>query len=63
MFSCFNLLEVLTHLTSFWWGRCGLISTNVLIVIYMFCCLDVEWGACGLIVRISSVDYERGENC
>lgn len=46
------------------WGRVGgrdLLSADVLIVISMFCCLDVEWGACGSFGRISTVD-EGDEN-
>ena len=46
---CFIVLELRTCLTSFFFfggggGGRDLLSADVLIVISMFCCLDVEWG-------------------
>ena len=45
-------------------GGRDLLSTDVLIVIcmYMYSSLDVEWQACGLFCRLSTVD-KGDENC
>ena len=56
VFYCFGI----TYLSGGVGGR-DLLSADVLIVISMFCCLDVEWGACGSFGRISTVD-EGDEN-